>query len=727
MGIFSAYHACGQNHLSVVLKDKSTDEPLMGATAILEGTTTGASADSDGKLTIRNIPDGNHVIVFSFVGYETIRRSFTFPIKADQPLKIYLSGGKELENIYISATRSTRSIDDIPTRMEVITGEDLNENAVMNSANISQLLRESSGIMVQQTSLSSGNQELRIQGLDGRYTQLLKDGFPLYGGFSGGLSLMQVPPLDLHQVEVIKGSASTLYGGGAIAGLINLVSKQPVVGNPEMNLMLNQTSAKGTTANLFISRKFRKTGLTFYASGNNQRPYDPDDDGFSDIPEVRNLNINPKFFWYPSGKSKFWFGINTSFENRTGGDMRSILGHDDSLHTFSEINISKRISSELYYDYEAGNGSQVTFRNSINYFNRIIDLPSYSFSGSQFASFSELTWAIENHKNAWIAGANLFTDNFMDNSVNDARYSRSYEYTTIGTFIQNSLHFSNKVILESGFRTDYNLDYGVFPLPRISLLIKPDPKFSSRLGAGMGYKLPSIFDDEAESRAFQNVDPVNADTVSSERSSGVSFDLNYMISSGKNLTFSVNQLFFYTRLTSSIMLKPVNGTSRYIYFNADGPVISKGFETNIKGSLKDFELYLQYSYVDVKLLYKNINQQKPLTPKHNVGASLIYESEGKWRIGYEIYYTGSQFRDDYTRTPDYWMMGFMALRELGHFSAFINFENFTDTRQSHFQKMVYPPYTDPSFAEIWAPADGIITSIGLMYRFYRNDPGLNIK
>ncbi len=79
----------------------------------------------------------------------------------------------------------------------------------MNASNISMVLRESTGIQIQQTSLSSVNSSIRIQGLDGRYTQILKDGFPLFGGFSGGLSINQIPPLDLNQFEIIKGSAST--------------------------------------------------------------------------------------------------------------------------------------------------------------------------------------------------------------------------------------------------------------------------------------------------------------------------------------------------------------------------------------------------------------------------------------------------------------------------------------------------------------------------------------
>src|SRR5690242_19320103 len=129
----------------------------------------------------------------------------------------------------------------------------------MKPGDIRMLLNESTGIQTQQTPATSYNSSIRIQGLDGRYTQVLRDGFPLYAGFSGGLSLMQVTPLDLKQVEVIKGSSSTLYGGGAIAGLVNLVSKVP--GNKrELSFIVNGTSGKEWDASGFYSQKFKKTG-----------------------------------------------------------------------------------------------------------------------------------------------------------------------------------------------------------------------------------------------------------------------------------------------------------------------------------------------------------------------------------------------------------------------------------------------------------------------------------
>lgn len=713
--------ALGQNSFTVTVIDEDTKEPLVGARIVVQSTNLGGLADENGRVRITGIPSGTQVLVTTFTGYEVRKDSIDFPYEARQALVFSMESENEIETVHISTTRSSRTIEDIPTRTEAITLEELSEKALMNSTNIAMLLRESTGILVQQTSANSANQSLRIQGLDGRYTQLLKDGFPLFGGFSSGLSVMQIPPLDLRQVEVVKGSASTLYGGGAIAGLVNLVTKQPVEDKPELSFMLNQTTALGTTGNAFWSQRFEKVGFTLYGSAYNQAPYDPNGDDFSDIPKVQSLSFNPKFFWYPTESSKIWVGLNTTVEDRLGGDIKAIEGNGDSLNIFTEQNLSKRISTQLHAEHTLGQQGVLTLRNSVNFFDRSIEIPSYSFAGQQIASFSEATWVLKKEKTDWIVGVNVFTDKFTEQDTSTILNPRNYNYLTAGAFAQNNWDISERMILESGIRTDFNPDFGLFPLPRLSLLLKPSQNFTSRIGGGMGYKLPTVFTEEAEIRRFQNIHPINTNNLEAEKSIGANVDLNYKTLIGEKLAFSINQLFFYTNLSNPLVLEPDATNNTYSFSNADGPVESRGFETNVKFSLSDFKLYLQYAFVDVKQLYDNTNDQKPLTPKHNAGAILMYEQEGKWRAGYELYYVGQQFRSDRSSTQDYWMMGLMAQRKFQHFSVFVNLENFTDSRQSRYQSMVTPPFSNPSFTEIWAPTDGFVGSIGLTVNLYAEE------
>jgi len=264
-----------QNKLLITIKDKETKEVLTGATVIIKGTSKGAEADLKGNVSILNILNGEQTIAFSMIGYHTLEQNFNFPLKSDSTIIIYLDPeSEELGEIRVTATRSSRVINDIPTRIETIAAGELAEKAGMQSANIKMVLTESTGIQTQQTSAISANTSIHIQGLDGKYTQLLKDGMPLYSGFSGGLSIMQIPPLDLKRAEVIKGSSSTLYGGGAIAGLVNLVTKEPTDKN-EFTVMANTTSAKGLDINTFYSHKFNKFGITVFAARNSQVAYDP--------------------------------------------------------------------------------------------------------------------------------------------------------------------------------------------------------------------------------------------------------------------------------------------------------------------------------------------------------------------------------------------------------------------------------------------------------------------
>src|SRR5205085_12254643 len=139
-------------------------------------------------------------------------------------------------------------------------------------------------------------------------------------GAASGLGLLQTPPLDLRQVEIIKGSSSTLYGGGAIAGLVNLITKVPA-DKRQLNFHFNATSAGGLDINSFYGQRFKKAGVTLLVSRNSNMAYDPASISFSAIPKFERYTVNPKLFLFFTGKTKLNFGLNSTFENRLGGDM----------------------------------------------------------------------------------------------------------------------------------------------------------------------------------------------------------------------------------------------------------------------------------------------------------------------------------------------------------------------------------------------------------------------
>lgn len=713
MLFFTAF-AYAQNTYKAIVKDAKTHQPLPGATVKVQNTTLVTVSGSDGQVTLTNVPSGKQTIEFSYVGYASKSETITFPIQDTTPLLIFLEEAdehEELEEVVISATRSTRTIYNTPTRVEVIAGEELDEKGNMKPGDIRMLLAESTGIQTQQTSATSGNSSIRIQGLDGKYTQMIRDGFPLYSGFSGGLGLLQIAPLDLQQVEVIKGSSSTLYGGGAIAGLVNLVSKKPT-DERELNLLLNGTSALGLDVSGFYAKKNEKAGATIYAAYNKGTAYDPSDIGLSAIPKFDRFTLNPKLFLYFNDATTLSAGLNTTIEKRIGGDMEYLKGNGSATHSYFEENKTQRYSTQLELEHALSDKAKLTFRNSVSYYDRSIRLPDYLFSGVQLSTYSEVNYNRHTERTDWVAGINFLTDNFKEDRNNDFAL-RSYNYKTIGGFVQNTWNASEKITLESGIRGDYHNEYGFFFLPRVSALWKINDQFSTRLGGGLGYKAPSVFTEDAERVQFRNVLPIDVTNTKAERSYGANYDINYRTRLFDGAVgFSINQLFFYTRINNPILLTE-SADNNLIYVQPAGNLDTKGTETNAKITYHDFALFIGYTYADVNQHTSGNSTAYPLVSKHRLNNVLMYEVEDKWKIGAEAYYFGQQKLNDGTTGKAYWTTGLMAEKLWERFSIFINFENLLDTRQTKFGPIYTGSITSPVFKDIYAPVDGMVINGGI--------------
>ncbi|MGD1947905.1 MAG: TonB-dependent receptor domain-containing protein [Croceivirga sp.] len=703
-----------QNILEIKVLTKKEKEPLLGATVYIASLDKGATTNFDGIAILGEIPNGTYEIQISYLGFETREISISVPTATE--LIFYLEESTNaLDEVVVQSTRSTRTIQRIPTRIEYIGAEELGEKAIMNPANVSVVLRESTGIQMQQTSLSSANTNIRIQGLDGRYTQLLRDGFPLYSGFSSGLSILQIPPLDLRQFEIIKGSSSTLYGGGAISGLVNMVSKTPEE-EPTLDIMLTQTQALGSTANVFYGERKDKWGWTLYGSGHFQKAFDPEDDNFSNLPQTRSLSFNPKLFHYPSKNTSLWFGINGTYDDRLGGDITSIEDGENGTNGYTEENLSKRLSTQAVFETRLDSVQSISIKNSISFFDRSLEIPDLLFKGNQWNTFTEAAYQKQGIRSDWVLGTNLYTTSFDER---DNPLERDQKDITAGLFANAIFDLSDQWILETGLRSDYAIDWGFFTLPRVSLLFKSNNNFSSRLGGGLGYRIPDIFTEEAEFINFRNVLRIDEDLLKAERSYGLNLDFNYQTRLKDDIGFSINQLFYLTAIRDGLLLNPI--TDGFFQFeNASGEILSRGAETNIKFTYEDFRWFLNYAFIDTRLNYLPGNPQKPLTARHNAGSVLMYESE-KWRIGYETYYTGKQLLSNGMETTDFFTMGLLAMRNFKWGSMFVNFENFTDRRQSRFSPLVLPPNESPTFPEIYAPTDGFIFSVGVILKPFGNE------
>ena len=702
-----------QSTLKVIIKESESKEPISGVAVMVDQLTTVYTSDDDGVVVLEIATDSTHSLNFSAEDYKPQTITITTPTANDTTLEILLElDAEEMEEVIVTSTRSTRTFRDIPTRVEFIAGEELEEKGNMKPGDIRMVLNESTGIQTQQTSATSANATIRIQGLDGRYTQILKDGFPLYSGAASGLGLLQTPPLDLKQVEIIKGSASTLYGGGAIAGLVNLISKTPTE-QRELNFLINGTSALGLDVNGFYSERFGKAGVTIFASHNRSDAYDPADIGFSAIPEYSRFNFNPKFFLDIGENTKLDIGINTAFEERMGGSMDYIENVIENPDAYFETNDTKRISTQLSMTHRFNDREQVVFRHSLGNFNRVVSIPDYTFDGSQINTFTEFAYSKNGESADWVVGANLWTDDFKEAQMS-AFPLRDYNQTTSGAFVQNTWIAKPWLTIETGLRGDYVIDYGFAFLPRMSALFKINPKLSTRLGGGFGYKSPTIFTDESERIQFEGVLPIDDNINKLERSYGANFDLNYKTRLG-DVSVNLNQLFFYTYLNNPLLLTSFSdGLSQFV--NIDGNLNTKGAETNVKLGYEDFKLFFGYTYTDARIQQGDVTTQNPLTSRHRLNNVLMYEVDDKWKLGLEGYYYSPQKLNDGSTGQNYWIFGFMAEKLWERFSIFINFENFTDTRQTKFGSIYTGTANDPVFKDIYAPLDGFVINGGIKIR-----------
>jgi iron complex outermembrane receptor protein len=269
--------------------------------------------------------------------------------------------------------------------------------------------------------------------------------------------------------------------------------------------------------------------------------------------------------------------------------------------------------------------------------------------------------------------------------------------------------------LESGLRGDYVRDYEFILLPRIALLIQAGPKVSSRIGGGLGYKSPTIFTEETERLHYKDVLPVDPAINGLEKSYGVNADINFKTAfANDEAEFSINQLFFYTRIKRPLLIRPAG--SYYRLENVQGHFDSKGIETNIRLAYKDYKLFLGYTFTDTYLHTGNTEAPTFLTPRHRLNSVLLYEVEEKWKLGLEGYYFSKQRLSDGATGKSYWITGFMAEKLWEKISLYINFENFLDARQSKFDTIYTGTISDPQFRDIYAPLDGFVVNGGIKLR-----------
>ncbi|MBA3657560.1 MAG: TonB-dependent receptor plug domain-containing protein, partial [Gemmatimonadaceae bacterium] len=223
-----------------------------------------------------------------------------------------------LAPIVVATGRVRRKLEDEPERLEILSGEDVNEKSVMRPSDPTRLLSEMPGVRVQVVSPALGGAGVRLRGLRGRYTLVLSDGLPLYGQ-TEGIGFLDIPPLDLAQAEVIKGAASALYGPGALGGVLNLISRRPPRTGSLSDGIVNATSAGGKDLIVWHGRQVNsRSGVTAIGGVHSQSIRDVDRDGWADVPKFKRGEARVRAYRTENSGSNATATVGVSAEQRTG-------------------------------------------------------------------------------------------------------------------------------------------------------------------------------------------------------------------------------------------------------------------------------------------------------------------------------------------------------------------------------------------------------------------------
>jgi len=699
-----------QNQLNFIVKDSITSELMPGVNVIETGTLNGAATDVNGLAKLKIQKKGFVDFSFQFIGYQLKNLKLNVDTKDSVFVVLLHAIATDIDEVVISSVRTNSRIENIPTLIEVLGVDDLNEENGIKPGNILSILGDMAGVQMQQTSISSGNSYARIQGLNGRYTQILKDGIPLFGGMSGNFGIMQIPPLDLHQIEIIKGSCATLYGGDAIGGIINLISKMPRK-EQEIGFTVNQTSLKENNVNFFASKRYKNIGYTIFAGNTYQKESDIDKDSLTDVPKINSFVIHPRLLFYLNSKSTLTVNYSGTFDIRSGGEIKYFesLASDTLYHVKSKIN---RNNADIKYVNNFSDNKNLTVKISSSFFDQNLDTKYYKFNAKQFLFYSEVSYFVQLKKMNWVSGFNLNSDK-SDNQSLQINAIDNYNFHTLGMFVQNTYNPTEKLCIESGFRLDYNTNYNFYPLPRLSVLYRFNKVFSARVNGGLGYKNPNVLtyiDTETELNKL-----IQQKSLKAELSQGINADLNFLKILADNFIVNINQSFYFTNLNSPVYSNDI-GNGKIVLLNAAQAVQTKGMQTYSRITYKNTELYLSYAYTDVVKKYDNIHPEVIATPKHNLSGVIVFEFEENIRFGLESSYIAGQLNQDYQACKNYFLMAAMIQYSLGNFSFVLNAENLLDFRQSKYEKVFEGSVSNPVFHQLWAPVDGRVVNFSVNWK-----------
>ena len=605
----------------------------------------------------------------------------------------------------VAATRTDKRLEDQPMRVEVLGREEIEEKMLMTPGDIVMMLNEMGGMRVQATSPSLGAASVRIQGMRGRYTRVLSDGLPLFGEV-GGLGLLQIPPMDLGQVEVIKGVASALYGAGAMGGIINLLARRPG-DEPEREFLLNRSTRGGTDAVTYLAAPLAGGWSgSLLGGGHWQDATDVNDDGWADLPGYTRAVVRPRVFWDGGNGRTFFATAGATYEDRRGGTLDG-LPLPATGQPYVEALDTKRYDAGAVGQFLIDNRYVVTARAAFarqshdHHFGEIGERDRHD------TAFGELAVRGSRGRQTWVAGLAFERDAYLPHDVRRFEYA----FTVPGAFAQYDVDVRRSLSVSASGRIDVHSEYGTFFSPRVSALARAG-EWTSRFSIGTGFFGPTPLTEETEAAGLSRL-AIEA-PLEAERGVSASWDL-----SRTEGPLSYTATVFASRIVDSVH---VARSRSYVLRNLTDPTTNIGLELLATFRREPFALTATYTYVRARETVDGNEQDVPFTPRHSAGAVGMWEEEDVGRVGLEWYYTGRQALEEnpFRATSEpYMILGLLAERQFGRVRLFINGENLTGVRQTRWDPLVRPSRaTDGRWTvDAWAPLEGRNVNGGVRVRF----------
>ena len=613
---------------------------------------------------------------------------------------------EESEDIVVEATRSGRRVQDEAIRVEVIDREEIEEKILMTPGNIAMLMAETGGLRVQIASPALGAANIRVRGLEGRYTLLLADGLPLYGQASS-VGLLQIPPTDLGRVEVIKGAASALYGASALGGVINLVSRRPG-DTPEAELLLNATTRDGQDATGYFAAPIGEAWSASITGGaHRQSAHDLDSDGWTDIPAFERFTVRPRLFWTGANGATALATVGAMTEDRRGGTLPGRVVPDG--RPFPQLQRSTRLDAGLVVALPVEGLGTVRLRGSGMTQDHRHIFGDVREDDRHATLFGEASIASGPGRTTWAAGIAFQLDDYRSRTF--PRFD--YRHTAPGVFGQVEHDLTDAVTLAGSARVDWHSDYGTRLSPRVSLLYRPD-RWTFRASVGRGFFAPTPFVDETEDAGLSRLEPLR--NLRAEVADTASLDVGYA-RGGTELNASL----FASRVRHALRLEPTGPAGARLVSIA-GEVRTHGVELLVRQRWDSFSVTGSYVFVNSNEpgVVAAGRRQVERTPRDTAGLVAVWERPGYGRLGFEAYYTGKQRLEDNpyrSESRPYVEMGLLGEIVLGRARLFLNAENILGVRQTRFDPLLRQTRSPDGrwTIDVWGPTEGFVLNGGVRF------------